>query len=210
MNILKMHPTKEKIVDTAIDLFSRSGFSAVSIRDITQTVGIKESSLYYHFKNKDQLLHFILDLFQAEIKKVRPPIEALDPILQVRPPHVFLKQGLDKYKYYICDNERMSKISRIISIEQFAQPRARSILLDELVEQNLKFLEIVFSKYIELGVIHPFPVRLLAAEYQYPILSMITQYQLLRFDGHDTSSLEQQMEEHITFFLHKTAKGDVV
>ena len=32
---------KEKILNTAIDLFSNKGFNAVSVRDITRGVGIK-------------------------------------------------------------------------------------------------------------------------------------------------------------------------
>ena len=50
---------KEKILNTAIDLFSNKGFNAVSVRDITRGVEIKESSLYNHFKSKDEILETI-------------------------------------------------------------------------------------------------------------------------------------------------------
>lgn len=202
----KLHPTKQKILETAIDLFSKVGYSAISIRDITQAVGIKESTLYYHFKNKEQLLHHILNIFQQEIRKVLPPVEILDQLLATTPPQLFLLQGLRKFKAYICDDETISKISRIVSIEQFAHPMARSIIIDDLYEQNIKFLEVVFTKYIELEAIHPFPARTLAVEYQYPIFTMITQYQIMRFDGRDTTTLEKEMEEHVSFFLHKIIK----
>ena len=46
--------TKEKILDVSLSMFSTSGYEAVSIRDICRTVGIKESSIYYHFKNKQK------------------------------------------------------------------------------------------------------------------------------------------------------------
>lgn len=45
-----MNDTKQRILDVSLDLFSRSGFSAVSIRDICGQVQIKESSIYYYFK----------------------------------------------------------------------------------------------------------------------------------------------------------------
>ena len=51
-----MNDTKQRILDVSLDLFSRSGFSAVSIRDICGQVQIKESSIYYYFKNKQALL----------------------------------------------------------------------------------------------------------------------------------------------------------
>ena len=37
--------TKDKILEVAIDLFSKQGYHGVSIRNITKEVGIKESSL---------------------------------------------------------------------------------------------------------------------------------------------------------------------
>lgn len=42
--------TKDNIIEQALRLFSAKGFEAVSVRDIARAVGIKESSLYYHFK----------------------------------------------------------------------------------------------------------------------------------------------------------------
>ncbi|MBE3554734.1 MAG: TetR/AcrR family transcriptional regulator [Thermicanus sp.] len=51
--------TKNKILEIADDFFSRKGYTGVSIRDITGEVGIKESSLYKHFKNKEEILQTI-------------------------------------------------------------------------------------------------------------------------------------------------------
>lgn len=38
--------TKDKIFDTALDLFSKKGYDSVSVRTIASEVGIKESSIY--------------------------------------------------------------------------------------------------------------------------------------------------------------------
>ena len=46
-----MNYTKQQIFEVSLDLFSKKGYSAVSIRDICKYVQIKESSIYYHFKN---------------------------------------------------------------------------------------------------------------------------------------------------------------
>ena len=37
--------TKEKILDTALELFSRQGYDGASVRDIARAVGIRESSM---------------------------------------------------------------------------------------------------------------------------------------------------------------------
>lgn len=43
-----MNATKQKILKVSLELFSRYGYSAVSIRDICRQVQIKESTVYYH------------------------------------------------------------------------------------------------------------------------------------------------------------------
>ena len=58
-----MNSTKERILDVSLELFSQRGYSAVSIRDICKCVGIKESSVYYHFENKQNIFDVLLDRF---------------------------------------------------------------------------------------------------------------------------------------------------
>lgn len=47
--------SKQNILNAAIRLFSKSGFSNVSIREIATAAGIKSASLYYHFPNKQSI-----------------------------------------------------------------------------------------------------------------------------------------------------------
>ena len=61
-----MNQTKQAILDAALNLFSQKGFSAVSIRDICAVVQIKESTVYYHVKNKEAILDDLLAEFQAK------------------------------------------------------------------------------------------------------------------------------------------------
>lgn len=52
---MKLCPTKPRILETAITLFSMKGYSGVSMRDIAREVGISPPALYNHFDNKDAL-----------------------------------------------------------------------------------------------------------------------------------------------------------
>ena len=47
---------KEKIFEKSIALFSEYGYDGVSIRKIASAVGIKESSIYNHYKSKESIL----------------------------------------------------------------------------------------------------------------------------------------------------------
>ncbi len=42
-------------------MFSIKGYDAVTIREIASEVGIKESSIYNHFKNKQDILNKIIE-----------------------------------------------------------------------------------------------------------------------------------------------------
>jgi AcrR family transcriptional regulator len=51
---------KEEIVQTAEMLFKKKGYSAVTMRDIAQAMGIKAASLYNHIQSKQQILSDII------------------------------------------------------------------------------------------------------------------------------------------------------
>ena len=47
--------TKEKIFETAVNMFAKRGYKGTSIRDIASAVRIKDSSIYNHFKGKEAI-----------------------------------------------------------------------------------------------------------------------------------------------------------
>ena len=58
---------KDKIFNVSIDLFSEYGYDGVSVRQIAGEVGIKESSIYNHFKSKEAILDSILNYYCLKI-----------------------------------------------------------------------------------------------------------------------------------------------
>lgn len=46
----------EEIMLVSADLFRQRGYGATSIRDIGEAMGITSAALYYHFKNKEEVL----------------------------------------------------------------------------------------------------------------------------------------------------------
>jgi AcrR family transcriptional regulator len=47
---------KHKIVDAMFALSLKNGFDSVSIQEIKEESGVSTGSIYYHFKNKDEIL----------------------------------------------------------------------------------------------------------------------------------------------------------
>ncbi len=55
--------TRQRIFETAIELFDKRGYEKVSINDICRKAGVSTGAFYHHFKSKDQIL-------MEEFKKV--------------------------------------------------------------------------------------------------------------------------------------------
>lgn len=51
---------RERILDTAAEMFASKGFAGTSTREIAEKVGIKQASLYYYFSNKKLILEELL------------------------------------------------------------------------------------------------------------------------------------------------------
>lgn len=62
--------TKKHILEVSLRLFTEKGFEGTSVRDITRELGMTQSSLYYHFKNKDQIAISLLSGRQQEIEEL--------------------------------------------------------------------------------------------------------------------------------------------
>src|SRR3712207_3217233 len=60
---------RNDILRTAAELFAQRGFNAVGMRAIADAVGMRSSSLYYHFPSKMDILHAIaLDATKAFVE----------------------------------------------------------------------------------------------------------------------------------------------
>ncbi len=57
--ICTMKNTKEKIVDTALNLFNTKGLSQVTLRTIAKEMGISQGNLNYHFKKRADIIEAI-------------------------------------------------------------------------------------------------------------------------------------------------------
>ena len=53
--------TAERILDAAESLFAEKGYSATSLGDVADRVGIRSPSLYNHFRNKEALYEAVLE-----------------------------------------------------------------------------------------------------------------------------------------------------
>lgn len=66
-----MKDARNNILNAAMELFARKGYSASSIREISQAAGITKPVIYYHFKNKEHLYQeLMLETFSQTRKNL--------------------------------------------------------------------------------------------------------------------------------------------
>ncbi|MEA2624579.1 MAG: hypothetical protein QOD06_624 [Candidatus Binatota bacterium] len=81
--------SRREIVSAAIDCFSRSGYQGTSIDRIARAAGVTKGALYYHFKDKqDLLLGAIADRIDGfervvveRVTSLKDPAAALDAVV---------------------------------------------------------------------------------------------------------------------------------
>jgi AcrR family transcriptional regulator len=67
---------RDPILEAATDLFSESGYTGTTIRDIATVVGVLPGSLYAHIANKETLL---LEIVETGIDRFLAVTASLDP-----------------------------------------------------------------------------------------------------------------------------------
>ncbi|MBI5679718.1 MAG: TetR/AcrR family transcriptional regulator [Methanobacterium sp.] len=194
--------TKEKIFDISIDLFSQKGFDAVSIREIARGVGIRESSIYNHYKNKEAILDTIIDYFKSELNQSGLPEEDAEALIE-QGPKVFFEVGAKMYIEKI-NTPQMEKIWRLISIETYHNEKIRDFFKKELLEEPITIWENTFQIMIEKKMIKSFNPRTLAYEYFSFIIYLFFEYFVLRYDDDFDSFMDLALEKianHTEFLL---------
>ncbi|SHI01555.1 transcriptional regulator, TetR family [Sporobacter termitidis DSM 10068] len=194
----KDRTTKEKIFAASIDLFAKSGFKDVSMREIAAHVGIKASSLYKHYESKEAILDHIFSTFKEKMNQTAFPPEGLGDTMTSMTPEDFLNKSFDKFKTAMWDPE-VVKIAKIITVEQQRNPSVRDFFIRELIEKPNQTLRHAFDRMAESNLIDPADTGVLAEEYVAYVVSLYFEQNFLR-ERLDLDEIDKKMKQHNDFY----------
>ncbi len=171
--------TARQILDAAAELFARNGYDGVSVRGIAQNAGIKESSLYNHFKSKADTLETLFDEFIRLVPETRPSGEELDRMLMLMEPEEVFKTILFHVGKSV--NGTLSNTAMIINHEKFRNPRAAEMYYKYVITEPADYYERLINKMIEQKMVRPVDARLIAEQYNYVSVALTKEYILAQY-----------------------------
>ena len=190
--------TKEKIMDVALHMFSERGYEAVSIRDICGEVGIKESTLYYHFKNKMDILDSLIAKFKDHINGLLSHIDEMPqmPSGKTKKKNAGSKDILDSYMMdsYLFD-PFCNLMIRLMMIEQFHNDEIRVLYEKTLFTDPYNIYMNVFRRLSSQGVFPEEQVESIVRRY-HAYMTMLTFKYLLNGDLTDKRKKAYAKEVH--------------
>jgi len=193
--VSKPSGTKEKILKVATILFSELGYKGASVRKIAAQVGIRESALYNHFKNKEEIfLAVAANIFSTPFGTQDDELKELAS--KGKP---FLNKFVMQYKLLTFDksNENMF---RLLLIELLQNKELREKFMEEFHNKNIKLLSEGFFMMMQNGLIRSADPMTVSYEFLSTLFYIRLQVTLLRFDSLSTNALATQFEKHVDFF----------
>lgn len=203
---LKSKNTKEKIIAVSIEEFACKGYDNASMRKIAERVGIKASSIYNHFKNKEEILEEIFKYYRNVFYEDDVVFDINEITITEDTIPNMLKQGVFSVVTALKKPE-MTNILKIMIKEQFKIQKIREFFLVEFIQNPRIFMEKFMKGIMEIGIIKEGNPYLLSQEFQaFPIYKLYEEFMLKDMNNIDIDGLQEQINEHIDFFWKRIKK----
>ena len=187
--------TKEKILKISTTLFSELGYKGTSVRKIAAKVGIRESAIYNHYKNKEEIfLEVAKGIFSSPFSIDEEEIKEL--ATRGKP---FLQKFTMQYKMLTFDKSG-ENMFRLLMIELLQNKELREQFMSDFHNKNIKVLSEGFFIMMQNDLIRSNDPMMISYEFLSTLFYIRLQVTLMRFDSLSTSSLSTQFEKHLDFF----------
>lgn len=177
-----MGDTKGRILLTALQLFSRDGYEAVSVRNIAEALDMTKGALYRHYKNKRDIFNSIIDrmieIDAQRAKDYQMPVEQYDEL-----PDSYgntswkniVQYTIEQLKFWTEDNFAVL-FRRMLTLEQYRNAEMAELYSQCIVEGPVSYMEAMFRELMKEGILKAENPRQLAVEYYAPLFLLISMF----------------------------------
>ena len=193
--------TKERILETALELFAQSGYLGTSMSDIAARLGITKAALYKHYAGKQEILDRIVqrmnELDAARAAAYEMPGAAPEGFAQA-----YLNMPLDRIRAYSTaqfDHWTREPFSanfrKMLTLEQYRDARLAQLYQENLASGPVKYMAAIFRPLTDSDE----TAMQLALDFYGPMYLLYSVY-----DGAaDQSAVAPMLEAHIDRFIAK-------
>lgn len=140
--------TADKIIDTALPLFAKKGFAAVSIREIADAAQVNSSAISYYFKGKEGLYQAVLEKTFSPIGKLLQTANSMSSL------KVMERLTLYAQNIAIFHHERPF-LTRFVMSELANPTPCGELVIKKYISQLYKFLKLALSEGVAAGEFSP-------------------------------------------------------
>ena len=195
-----MADTKEKILMTALQLFARDGYEAVSVRTIAEELGMTKGALYRHYKNKRDIFDSIVErMIQIDAERAREhqmPEDKYDSM-----PNAYenatveniQKYTIEQFKFW-TEDEFASHFRKMLTLEQYRNAEMAQLYSDCIVAGPVAYMEDLFRELMEKGVLKKEDPRQLAIDFYAPFFLLVNMFDSAEESGDYVEILSNHTE----------------
>ena len=187
--------TKERILTAALDMFSQNGYAGTNIRELTASLGLVKSAMYRHFESKEQIWDALLDEMIAYYDARFGSPERLPPVPASW--EELLAMTMRMVDFTIHD-ERIVKVRKLLTIEQFRDDRARELATKHFLTGLEEMFTRLFAGMMDKGLLRRDDPAMLAFAYTAPISALI---HLCDREPEKTDAAIGQIEAFVRHFI---------
>ncbi|MBU1219179.1 TetR/AcrR family transcriptional regulator [Myxococcota bacterium] len=124
---------RSHILDTALELFNENTTGGVSTNHISAKLGISPGNLYYHFKNKEDIILELFENFKSEYRDLFGGITAENPLLGLMS---FTQSAMEldwKYRFFARELHILIRSDERLAASFRLNYQTRSQMLHEML-----------------------------------------------------------------------------
>jgi AcrR family transcriptional regulator len=186
--------TKDQILEVSLKLFSEKSYYGASIRDIAKEIGKRESSIYNHFKSKEEIFEQLIEKFS---NRNFGSIILTDHLINIisKPEKFFLMLAENLVHFWNSNEERM--FIKILLAKSNLEDFKKYYTIENYLNDFKALSEFILKEMINHKFIKKIDLIILSNEFLSPLFLLAMELIL----GIKSETQQKDLiKSHVTFF----------
>ena len=140
--------TKDRILEAALEIFSRDGYAGANLKDIAEAVGVVKSGFYRHYASKEELWNAVLDEMERYYAERFGSSDNMPAIPQSTDE---MKTLTLRMLNFTMHDKKIIMTRKILLTEQFRDARARALATNHFGTGLETLFSMIFAGMMENG-----------------------------------------------------------